>query len=268
MNNIAGYQSKILTDYYNIKKYNNDYYKLTYFKYGQKNSCFEDEEDRIVSRNINDEKLENNLSRTKSKVHEYGASNKFDYFITLTLDPKKYDRHDLSAYIKNLGQYIRNQRKKYNADIQYLLIPEPHKDGAWHMHGLIKGMHKEQLKLFTLEDKLPYRILELIKKGHKIYNWTNYAEKFGFNTLEEIKSVNAVSKYITKYVSKVLVDDLSREKEKHLYYVTRGLKTAKKVKEGYMSSSQLENITFNYENDYIKLKDLNSQEYLEIINQL
>ncbi|NMB07290.1 MAG: replication endonuclease, partial [Tissierellia bacterium] len=246
------YQSVLLNDCFSIKKYNDDYYKLIYHKYPIKNGGFELKKPNVeISRNVNDEKLDNNLSRAKSKVFEYAACNNFDYFITLTLDPIRYNRYDLSKFIKDLGQYIRDLRKKTGADIQYLLIPEPHKDGAWHMHGLVKGFPDQELELFTLQDKLPYRVLELIKNGRQIYNWTSYAEKFGWCTVERVKSRNAVSKYITKYISKALTVDFKREKEKKLYYVTRGLKTAEKVKEGHLSSDQLDKITFNYENDYV-----------------
>lgn len=242
---------------------------MVYHKYLMKNPGFELKDPKVkVDRNVNDEKLDNHISRAKNKVFEYAACNEFEYFVTLTLDPKKYDRYNLGKFIKDLGQDIRNQRRKYGADIQYLLIPEPHKDGAWHMHGLINGFPDQELELFTLQDKLPYRVLELIKEGHKIYNWTRYAEKFGWCTVERVKSRNAVSKYITKYISKSLTVDIQREKEKNLYYASRGLKTAKKVKEGHLSSSNLEEITFDYENDYVKLLDLNGIEYLKICNLL
>lgn len=263
------YQSVYLNDCFSIKKYNDDYYKLTYHKLPMKNPGFELKKPNIaISRNINDEKLDNNLSRAKSKVFEYAACNDFEYFITLTLDPEKYDRYNLGKYIKDLGQDIRNLRRKTGADIQYLLIPEPHQDGAWHMHGLIKGIPDSELKLFTLKDKLPYKVLELIKNGHDIYNWTSYAKKYGWCTVEKVKCQNAVSKYVTKYILKSLTVDFKREKEKKLYYVTRGLKTAEKVKEGHLSSSNLEKITFDYENDYVKLLDLNGIEYLKLCNQL
>ena len=65
--------------------------------------------------------------------------NDFDYFITLTLNPINIDTFDLDNFIRTFGQFIRDQRKKYSwGDIQYLLVPEKHKSGSWHMHGLIK----------------------------------------------------------------------------------------------------------------------------------
>ena len=203
-----------------------------------------DLEDFIVpSRDINMDKLDNNLIRAKSKVFEYSMCNEFEYFITLTLDKEKYDRYNLNQYIKELGQFIRNIRRNYNADIQYILIPEQHKDGAWHLHGLIKGIPPEQLS----ENSNAYK------------DWKSYSNKFGYMSIDNIKSKEAVSKYITKYIAKTLeFGGGVTEKNKKLYYASRGLKTSQKIREGTISSSQLEKIPFEYENEYIRSLTINS----------
>lgn len=269
MKNIEQYYSKYLNDKYSIIKYNDNSFKLTYFKYPIKNSGFElDDPKDSPDRNVNKDKLNNNISRARSKIFEYAACNEFDYFVTLTLDKEKYNRYDLAKYIKDLGQHIRDERKRTGSNIQYLLIPEPHMDNAWHIHGLIKGMPFEQLKLFTLDDVLPYRVRELIQAGREIYNWTSYANKFGWCTIEKVKNQEAISKYVTKYISKALEPNFKREKEKKLYYVTRGLKTSEKVKEGYLTSSDLDRITFSYENKYVGILDLNGLQYLKLQHQL
>lgn len=245
--------SKYLTNHYSIEKYNDNYYKMVYFKYPIKNGGYEEKKKKSADRSVNDEKLNNHISRARSKIFEYSMCNEFDYFVTLTLDSKKYDRSNLAKYIKDLGQFIRDQRKKYGADIQYLLIPELHKDGKnWHMHGLIKGIKDNQLS----------------KNKNGYLDWTSYSNKFGYCSIGPVKSTEAVSKYITKYIAKALGTNLKREKEKNLYYVSRGLKTAEKVKEGSLTSSQLAELTFNFENDYIKLLDLNGLQFLRICNQL
>lgn len=264
---IKGY-SKLISNYYSIKKYNDDLYKFTFHKYPIRNTGFEKANNIEInrSRDVNDEKLDNHISRAKNKVFEYAACNEFDYFITLTLNKKKYDRYNLGKFIKDLGQMIRNYRRDFKVDIQYLLIPELHQDGAWHMHGLLKGLPIEHLELFTLEDNIPYKIKKMIKDGRKIYNWCKYADKFGWCTLEQVINQEAVTKYITKYIRKSLNSDLKREKEKKLYYVSRGLKSAVKVKEGTINGQLT--VPYEYENDYVKTKMLNGLEYLRLQNQL
>lgn len=266
--NIRTY-GKYIDNYYNIKRLNKDMYKIVYCKLPIKRAGFEEEKKFKVPRDVNAKKLGNNIARARTRVFEYAACNNFEYFITLTINNDYLDRYDLKEYIKKLGQLIRNYRRDYGVDIQYLLIPEGHKDGAWHMHGLIMGIPKEQLKLFTLEDKLPYRLRELIMEGRKIYNWEKYAEKFGWCTLERVRSQEAVSKYITKYIRKSFDSDRGvSEKESKLYYCSRGLKRPQKKKEGTLNSYQLDKIPFEYENDYVRTGILTKKQYEQVASML
>lgn len=243
MKNIQPTYGKLITDYYTIKKYGENYYKLTFHKMPVKRPGFDSDECITPSRDINLDKLENNLIRAKSKVFEYSMCNEFEHFITLTLSPAKYNRENLNQYIKELGQFIRNIRRNHNTDIQYILIPEQHKDGAWHMHGLIKGIPSEQLSNNS--------------NGYK--DWKAYSDKFGYMSIDNIRSQESVSKYITKYIAKTLeVGGGVTEKNKKLYYVSRGLEKSQKIREGTLSSSQLEKIPFEYENDYIRSLTINT----------
>lgn len=230
---------KYISNYYTLKKYGDSYYKLTFHKNSIKRSGFECEElnqAKVYNRDVNEDKLLNNLVRAKSKVFEYAMCNDFDYFLTLTLDSTKYDRNNLNQYIKDLGQLIRNYRRKYQVNIQYILIPEQHKNGAWHMHGLIKGIPGEHLSV----------------NSNGYMDWKIYSDKFGYLSIQPVKSKEAVAKYITKYIVKTLdVGGGVTEKNKKLYYASRGLDVSQKVREGTLTSRQLEKIPFEYENEYI-----------------
>lgn len=238
--------SRYITDYYNIKQYNDDMYKLTYCKKPIKRAGFEDKNNIKRSRDVNDVKLSNNVARARAMVFEYALCNDFEYFVTLTLNKDLQDRYDLKGYIKRLGQFIRNYRRDHGADIQYLLIPEKHRDGAWHMHGLFKG--------------IPAEHLSINENGYM--DWPAYSKRFGFISLDKIKNKEACSKYITKYVSKSFDKEGGvTEKESKLYYCSRGLKRAKKKRDGTLSRYQLERIPFSFENDYVKTGFFTSQQY-------
>lgn len=86
----------------------------------------------------NEEKLPENVRRAKSKVFELALCNDFTYFCTLTFSPEKVkDRYDLEGCMKAFCKWLNNYNcRKASSAIQYLLIPEPHQDGAWHLHGL------------------------------------------------------------------------------------------------------------------------------------
>lgn len=254
-------QSRVIANYFTIKKYNENYYRLVQFKYPIKN--YDDECFYEKSRDKNDEKMDNSISRSKSKIFEYALCNSFDFFVTLTLDRQKYDRYNLDSYIKALGQFIRNMRRDYGVNIQYLLIPECHIDGAWHIHGLIKDLPIEQLKAFKIDDKIPLRLKKMISEGREIYNWIKYADKFGWVTLERVKSQIAISKYITKYITKDMLDSQKTRKNKKLYYCSRGLDKAAIIKEGTMSANTAPALEFikPFENDYLMIYDLNLEQY-------
>jgi len=199
---------------------------------------------------VNDEKLECNISRAKQKIFEYALCNDWEWFSTFTLDKKKYNRYDLEKFRKDFSQYIRNYNTKNNTEIKYLVIPETHKDGAWHMHGFLTGLPVEHLRQFTLKEHLPEYMLQKITAGNIIYDWTTYRDKFGWTDIEPIRNHEACAKYVTKYISKELARDV-KQVGAHLYYCSHGLRTAQEIKRGLLNSE------FNspdYENDYVKVK--------------
>jgi len=180
---------------------------------------------------VNDKKLDCNIRRAKNTVKELVLCNEWEYFVNLTLDKQKYDRYNLQKFNKDLSQYIRNLRRKYRADIEYLLIPEQHKDGAWHMHGFIMGLPRTELELFDKEQRLPYYILEKLENDEEIYNWAGYQDRFGFCEIEPIRDKERVSIYVTKYITKDLASSV-QELNAKMYYCSRGLRRAKVIKKG------------------------------------
>ena len=214
-----------------IKKYG-DKYKIILCKndvWGERHQkCEKEKEEK------EENKLDNNISRARGKVYEYAKCNEWDYFATLTLDRLKMDRYDLKSYIKSLGQFLRDERKRTGSEIKYLLIPEQHKDGAWHMHGYFRG--------------IPQSDVQLNANGY--YEWTRYTKRFGFCSLDKIKDKDRCDNYITKYISKDMGGQ-AIEKNKKLYYVSQGLNTAETLHESYIA----ENLYApDYENDYVQIK--------------
>ncbi|MGN0542413.1 MAG: hypothetical protein ACI4JG_03095 [Acutalibacteraceae bacterium] len=195
---------------------------------------------------VNDEKLSESITRAKSKIFEYAFCNPWDFFITATLNPSKYDRTDLEKYHKDLTQFFRDYGKKHAIKIDFLLIPELHKDGkSWHMHGFLKGIPLEHLHQFQIGDIMGKTLAEKVMNGDAVYNWEAYQKKFGFCDLEPICNPEAVSKYITKYINKDLATSVT-ELNAHLYYHSRGLKTAVTLKKGTMICDIVPSFVGNY----------------------
>lgn len=113
------------------------------------------------------------------------------------------------------------------------------------MHGFMRGIAPSELKRFSLGDTMGKKLAEKVKRGDTVYNWLGYSKKFGFCDLEPIHNVEAVSKYISKYVTKDMANNV-KDLNAQLYYHSRGLRIAEKLKVGVMTKQ----IVFPFENEY------------------
>ena len=140
-----------------LKQYADDYYKLVNLRSVRK-AGYEDSSPSPVLPAArcaaNNKKLSNNLSRARSAVYALARCNPWSYFVTLTLDPSKVDRNDLKAAYRKLAKWINNYNSRHNCKVLYLLVPEPHKDGAWHFHGLLSGLPLDHLTAFSVHDHI------------------------------------------------------------------------------------------------------------------
>lgn len=175
-----------------------------------------------------DNKLVQSLSRARRVVLELALCNDWAYFCTFTLDKEKYKRDDLPKFQKDLSQFIRDQRKKakkkgYDFPIEYLLVPEEHKDGAWHMHGLLSDITPFTIPFYCERQqgkKLPDRLV-----SGSYFNWPDYEKKFGFCSLGKIRDKTATGFYITKYITKQ-IDECKLPPNAHAHYPSHGLNRA------------------------------------------
>lgn len=241
-----------------LKQYREDYYRITLHRQIRRTGyeAVDGEPERGRKNTAgNERKLSESLSRTRAAIFELALCNPWEWFVTLTLNPEYHNRKDLKNYKKKLSTWIKNYNRLHDTAIKYLLIPEQHKDGSWHMHGLIMGLPEEHLHEFTEQERLPIKILIEIKRGHKIYNWENYAKTFGYITITKIRHLESVSKYITKYITKDL-NDTKIDLNDHLYYCSQGLNRAKKLYQGPLSRELDE----DYSNEYVKIKTVRTLE--------
>lgn len=231
-----------LSPLYTIHQYREDIYKVVAFKGNR-------DPDKVFIRDREDDqrnetKLDSNFSRARSMVLQCALCNPWEYFFTGTLDKTKFDRYDLDAFNSRLTQFIRDKRKSYESKIQYLLVPEKHKDGAWHIHGLVHALPEGVLCKFV-----PPVPQKLIDGG--FLNWPDYMHKFGFCSLAPVRDPVATAYYISKYVSKDLAQ---REKDlgKHLYFHSRPLKKAEKASDVYLYNPGLDGLC-THEYDFCRV---------------
>jgi hypothetical protein len=238
------WQSRDLSGAWSLYDYEYGLYKLVQFKRLKNHGGGDPKKSKVDfcepcddGREEDNERLAQSISRTKSRIFEIAHCNEFQYFCTLTMNSEKRDRFDLNGFVKDFGQFVRDLNKKRveGQKIEYLLIPEEHKNGAWHFHGLLRGFQKGELK----------------RNEYGYLNWNEYSEKFGFFSCSKVKKKENACRYITKYITKDMLKT-SIPNGAHLFYCSQGLK--RKTKVVNLSLDEPPYKDFDYENDYVKIK--------------
>lgn len=90
--------------------------------------------------------------------------------------------------------------------MSYILVPEFHKSGRLHFHGLVGNVPK-----WKMSKAINPHTNKLIKINNtQIYNLDNY--KLGYTTISKIKSKEKVTNYISKYATKELISLKSKKR--------------------------------------------------------
>lgn len=129
------------------------------------------------------------MSRTRARIRDIAlSSNRWKYFCTFTFDGARVDRYDYSACCVYMKQFLKDFRRDFPT-AQYIIVPELHKDGAFHFHGLFS-------------EELPVTYVGYFRKTGHTYHINGYC--IGYNTATIVKSQERVSRYIAKYITKDL----------------------------------------------------------------
>lgn len=165
-----------------------------------------------IEKSNSDSDIYHSLNRTKNKIYSYARCVKWEWFVTFTFSPDKVDRFDFDECSRLVRRWLNNQRR--NApDLQYIVVPEQHKNGAWHFHGLLANIGKMKFIDSGVKDK-----------GKTIFNMSKWSN--GFTTATVVKDVYRVSKYIGKYITKELCE-LTRGKQR--YFVSQNIPDPKEA---------------------------------------
>lgn len=162
------------------------------------------------------------LNRTKTLVRDIILCNNFEYFCTFTFNPAKIDSFKISSCWRAMSSWLHNQRNKSREkgiDFKYLVIPEQHKSGRWHFHALISGYTSTLKATKSFSPSL-----------RPIFNITSF--RSGFTTAVPIDSKQAVSSYVTKYITKDFVTMFNQRR----FFASRNLeRPAKKINSDVIS---------------------------------
>lgn len=155
--------------------------------------------------------IQSSNSRAKSRVYLLARENvnQFVYFVTLTFNPSKVDSYNYDEVVKHLSCWLSNIRKRI-PDLAYIAVPERHRSGRFHFHLLTSDISK------ILVDS------GKTKNGKKIFNVSAY--RLGFSTASLIENPDRCCTYLTKYLTKDLIE---KTKNKKRYWYSRNLKNPK-----------------------------------------
>ncbi len=207
---------------YNVKvtEYNNEI-QVTFYNYAisegdeliaeiSEQYSFDSEqsiEDSKQNANDTNKEIENrkrSTRRSKQGVYELARANSWTYFATFTFDDDKIDRYDYKLCKEKLSIWLRNTKRRKCPSLEWLCVPEKHKDGAYHFHALLMG------------DIAP--LIDFKGWNEEKYVFKSY--RLGYSELECVRDTNRVSKYITKYISKDLLQGIDNARR---YFYSSGV---------------------------------------------
>lgn len=196
--------------YYDIPFYDDELICVTDFDnmFPDHVDCFTDVTFIADLERKREECLRASVARTKSKIYLLSQGEEWEWFATFTFDKKKVDRYNYKECADCMKEWLKRMRKKHTEngyDLKYMIVPEQHKDGAYHFHGIFCGVNSSIMRMqyFAPADE-----------------WRIGSYRAGFTTASKILDEKAVSNYITKYISKELV---SVTKGKKRYWHSKNL---------------------------------------------
>ncbi len=147
------------------------------------------------------ERTRRQIYAIRRKIKGYALSNSFRWFVTLTFNPEKVDSSDYETAKSTLLKWCRKMRDRHRRKgipFDYLIIPELHKSGAVHFHGLLGDISAHLVEAANPKTGKP-----IIRYGRPVYNLTEW--EYGFSDCEKIESPERAASYITKYVTAALL---------------------------------------------------------------
>ena len=179
---------------------------------------FTDEMEKLRTIEDAERSAKNSLNRTKQNIYKFSRQAEWEYFITLTFDGSKVNRYDFDECMHKANNWFNNQKKRKAPDLKYLFVPEQHKDGAWHIHGVIADVGEMSFADSgrVAIGKKAYRRSDVNSEFATIYNLSGW--RFGFSTATRVRDKYKVASYITKYITKDLCESTFGKKR---YYRSR-----------------------------------------------
>jgi len=196
--------------------------------------------EKAEAKTSNETAEERSIRRSQRRVSDYVLCNHFDLFATITFAT---DRYNIEHSKAKLNTWLKNQRDR-NGKFGYVIVPEYHKDGALHFHGVFSNYSGKLKQSYNSKTGQP-----LISNGKYVYEFEEY--KSGFTKVQYIADTPEdhakVGGYIRKYITKDMVSIFSKKR----YWTSQGLKTP--IQEDNPTWHSELKPDYVYENEYGKI---------------
>lgn len=213
---------------------------------------------------------DDSTNRTAKRIRQIAFNNPWNMFVTFTASADKVDRYDFektSTLLREQLAYLVKKCKRKNIELKYLVIPEMHKDGAYHFHGMLYADNIE--KFFQCECDT------ISVNGKEKNNIKLFTRKVGFNDVQIIRNELKATKYITKYISKCVEDANSIRNlfiGAKLLYASYGLNGSTENCVCELENDKHDNIVldettgeFTYVNSFNTFIDISSADFVDIM---
>lgn len=166
------------------------FYHDSYVKNGQSsllsNSQFRSADFHKPS-DVNSDSIHRSIRRTKMMISDLIISNEFDLWCTFTFKGTLEARSNVALCKSKMSRWLENQRRSSSPSLQYLIVPEFHKNGALHFHALMKHYNGHLKHAINSHTSQPM----YTEKGQKIYNIASY--RLGFSTAIKLTAPQSIT---------------------------------------------------------------------------
>ena len=136
--------------------------------------------------------------RSRSRFRSRVLAHSWDWFGTLTLDSRKLPG-GLGRRSPDVVPYVYEWLHKWRAlapSMRYAIVPELHKNGAFHFHILMAGL-PPGLVVPVMRGRS-----QLIKRGRAVFDFSPASRALGFTEFTRVTDSLAVARYMAKYITK------------------------------------------------------------------
>ncbi len=242
----------------------------------------------LVPKNENEElifallnRLKDSRKRGLQNMYSIINSNEWNYWVTITIENTKIINKYDDEVVKNIWKSFREKLQYNFKDIYIIVVPEYHKKGGLHFHGLIGGCNFDKYLTRAVNSKIEYRGKEnecycdylYTDFGDQIYNFDTSIYDKGLVTIVKMRKGDKLQ--IANYMGKYMGKESCVKYNKKSYYHTRNCKVGNSFcsyhtneeKQRILQECNLLNVARFVEKDKLYSIWLDEKEYNKIINK-